>query len=206
MIAPFLFLGAFFLIIAIAWPIKTYNQFIKYENGIEEAWSGIDVALKRRFNLIPNLIRAIEGYSAHEAELMRSKSDYLTRSSGIDNRAEEESLISKSLSGLLALAEAFPDLKASTNFIALQNSLDEIEEDIQKARNLYNRYVGRFNTLVESFPANVIARKFGFKKQSYFSLDLATQREMPEVAFFGPTFGRRRAAGSTSGGQDMSGP
>lgn len=206
MIAPFIFLGAFFLIIVIVWPIKTYNRFIKYKNGIEEAWSGIDVALKRRFNLIPNLIRAIEGYSAHEAKVMRTKSDYLTRSSGIDNRVEEESRISKSLSGLLALAEAFPDLKASTNFIALQNSLDEIEEDIQKARNLYNRYVGRFNTLVESFPANVIARKFGFKKQSYFSLDLATQREMPEVAFSGSTFGKRGAAGSTGGGQEMSGP
>ena len=206
MIVPFLFIGAFFLIIAIAWPIKTYNRFIKYKNGIEEAWSGIDVALKRRFNLIPNLIRAIEGYSAHEATVMRTKSDYLTQSSGIDNRAEEESLISKSLSGLLALAEAFPDLKASANFIALQNSLDEIEADIQKARNLYNRYVGRFNTLVESFPANVIARKFDFKKQSYFSLDLATQREMPEVGFLGPTFGKRSAGGATGGAQHMSGP
>ncbi|MCJ8501074.1 LemA family protein [Desulfatitalea alkaliphila] len=183
MIAPFLIFGAFFLIIAIVWPIKTYNEFIKYKNGIEEAWSGIDVALKRRFNLIPNLIRVIEGYSEHEAQIMRSKGDYLARSADNLGRADQESRISESLSGLLALAEAYPDLKASGNFIALHQSLDEIEEDIQKARNHYNRFVGRFNTLVESFPASVIAAKFGFGKQNYFSLDLATQREMPTVGF-----------------------
>jgi len=99
------------------------------------------------------------------------------------NRIEEESRISKSLRGILALAEAYPDLKASENFLNLQNSLGEIEEDIQQARHQYNGYVGRFNTLVESFPANFIAGKFGFEKQSYFALDLATQRELPEVGF-----------------------
>jgi LemA protein len=83
----------------------------------------------------------------------------------------------------LALAEAYPDLKASANFLDLQKSLDEIEEDIQKARNQYNRYVGRLNTHIESFPASLIARKFGFEKQKYFTLDLATQRELPEVGF-----------------------
>ena len=193
MIAPFLIFGAFFLIIAIVWPIKTYNEFIKYKNGIEESWSGIDVALKRRFNLIPNLIRVIEGYSAHEARIMRSKGDYLARSTGNVDRADQESRISESLSGLLALAEAYPDLKASGNFIALHQSLDEIEEDIQKARNHYNRFVGRFNTLVESFPASVIAARFGFSKQDYFSLDLATQREMPPVGF---TASRNSGAGA----------
>jgi LemA protein len=101
----------------------------------------------------------------------------------MSNRVEEESEISKSLRGLLALAEAYPDLKASANFLELQNSLNEIEEDIQKARNRYNSNVGRFNTLVESFPAKFIARKFGFEKQNYFALDLATQRELPEVDF-----------------------
>jgi len=83
----------------------------------------------------------------------------------------------------LGLAEAYPDLKASANFIALQENLNEVEEDIQKARNRYNRYVGKFNTLVESFPAIYIARRFGFEKRNYFTLDLATQRELPEVNF-----------------------
>jgi LemA protein len=184
MIMPQVLIPVFFvLFVSVAWFITTYNRFIKYKNKIEEAWSGIDVALKRRFNLIPNLIRSVEGYSEHEANIFRTKSDYLTGSTGISTRVEKESQISKSLRGLLALAEAYPDLKASANFIDLQNSLDEIEEDIQKARNRYNSFVGRFNTLVESFPATFIAKKFGFEKQNYFALDLATQRELPEVDF-----------------------
>ena len=180
---PIIVVAIFVLFLLIAWFIGTYNRFIKYKNRIEEAWSGIDVALKRRFNLIPNLIRAIEGYSEHEAKIFRTKSDYLTGSTGISNRVEEESQISKSLRGLLGLAEAYPDLKASANFLDLQNSLSEIEEDIQKARNRYNSNVASFNTLIESFPAKLIARKYGFEKKNYFTLDLATQRELPEVEF-----------------------
>ena len=173
----------FVLIVSIAWCIRAYNQFIEYRNKIEEAWSGIDVALKRRFNLIPNLIRAIEGYDEHETKIFQTKNNYLTGSDGKSDRVEKESRISKSLRGLLALAEAYPDLKASANFLDLQKSLDEVEEDIQKARNQYNRYVGRLNTHIESFPASLIAGKFGFEKQKYFTLDLATQRELPEVGF-----------------------
>ena len=173
----------FVLIVAVAWFVGTYNRFVKYRNKIEEAWSGIDVALKRRFNLIPNLIRAIEGYGEHEAKILQTRNNYLTGSDGKSERAEEESRISKSLRGILALAEAYPDLKASANFLELQKSLDEIEEDIQEARSQYNRYVGRLNTLIESIPANLIARKFGFEKQNYFRLDLATQRELPQVGF-----------------------
>jgi len=173
----------FALIVLVGWFIGSYNRFIKYRNKIEETWSGIDVALKRRYNLIPNLIRAIEGYGEHEAKILQTKHNYLTGSNAKSERVEEESQISKSLRGLLALAEAYPDLKASANFLDLHKSLDEIEEDIQKARNQYNRYVGRLNTHIESFPASLIARKFGFEKQKYFTLDLATQRELPEVGF-----------------------
>jgi LemA protein len=180
---PIIMLVIFILLVSIAWFINAYNRFIKYKNRIEEAWSGIDVALKRRFNLIPNLIRAIESYEEHEAKIFQTKNDYLAGATGMSNRVEEESEISKSLRGLLALAEAYPDLKASANFLELQNSLNEIEEDIQKARNRYNSNVGRFNTLVESFPAKFIAKKYGFEKQNYFALDLATQRELPEVGF-----------------------
>jgi LemA protein len=187
---PIFVLGAFVLLVVVAWSITTYNRFIKYKNAIEESWSGIDVALKRRSNLIPNLIRSVEGYSKHEANLFHMESIHPDASTDIPNRAEDESRISQSLQGLLALAQAYPDLKASANFIDLQNSLDEIEEDIQKARNRYNSFVGRFNTLVESFPSSLIAGKYGFKKQLYFTLDLATQRELPTVAF---------SASSTSG-------
>lgn len=132
---PIIVLIVFVLFISVAWYVATYNRFIKYKNRIEEAWSGIEVALKRRVSLIPNLIRAVEGYSEHEAKIFRTKTDYLTGSIGMSDLVKEESQISKSLRGLLALAEAYPDLKASANFINLQNSLDEIEEDVEKARN-----------------------------------------------------------------------
>ena len=175
---------AFVLLVLIAWAVGTYNKFVKYRNRIEEAWSGIDVALKRRANMIPNLVRAVEGYGAHEARIFQEK----TRALGgdeerQDERMEAESMISKSLGGLLALAEAYPELKSSENFLDLQNSLDEIEREVQKTRNRYNAFIGRYNVLVESFPANFIARKFGFQKRDYLTLELATQREMPAVKF-----------------------
>lgn len=176
----------FVLFVSVAWFIGTYNRFIKHKNRIEEAWSGIDVALKRRSNLIPNLIHAVEGYAEHETNIFKEKSPEMPQSDGVSNRIEAESQVSKSLRGLLALAQAYPDLKASANFLDLQNNLDEIEEDIQKARNKYNGNVSKFNTLVESFPAIYIAKKYGFTKQNYFSLDLATQRELPEVDFSNP--------------------
>ncbi len=177
-LVPIFFVG--FVVTAIT--ISTYNKFIKYRNRIEESWSGIDVALKRRANLIPNLVRVIEGYSAHENKIFEEKIRQL--SGGTDSpRMEQESKITKSLGGLLAIAEAYPDLKASENFLDLQKSLDEIEQEIQEARNNYNGYIGRLNTLVESFPASLIAQKFGFEKQDYLSLELATQREMPSVDF-----------------------
>ena len=184
---PIIFFSVFIIIVTVAWFIQAYNRFIKYKNRIEEAWSSIDVALKRRFNLIPNLIRAIEGYSEHESSVLRSIRDQRAGSGAMSDRVEEESHISKSLQTVLALAEAYPDLKASANFLDLQNNLNDVEEDIQNARNQFNRSVARFNTMVESFPAFFIARRFNFEKQRYFSLDLATQRELPEVKFSKPS-------------------
>ena len=163
--------------------IGTYNKFVKYQNRIEEAWSTIDVALKRRFNLVPNLVSAIKGYGKHESDIFGSKINYMKGESAIDSRLENESKITHSLSNLLAVAEAYPDLKASVNFLELQKNLAEIEEDIQAARVRYNDIVARLNTLVESFPSSLIAAKFDFKKRDYFSLDLATQRELPPVHF-----------------------
>lgn len=181
--APALMFASFVSFVLVAWLIRTYNRFIKYRNRVEESWSLIDVALKRRFNLIPNLIRTVKGYSGHEARVFQAKTDDMKISSGVSNRVEEENQISESLRGLIVLAEDYPDLKASSNFIDMQNNLDELEEDIQNARTRYNKYIGRFNTLVESFPASLIAKRFGFQKLAYFSLKLATHREMPEVRF-----------------------
>jgi LemA protein len=172
----------FAIFVFMGWSIKTYNRFVKYRNRIEEAWSGIDVALKRRANLIPNLVHVIEGYSSHESKIFEEKIRQLSGDPD-SSRVEQESQISKSLGGLLAVAEAYPDLKASGNFLDLQNSLDEIEQEVQQARDRYNSYIGRLNTLVESFPSSVIAAKFDFVKQDYLALELATQREMPSVEF-----------------------
>ncbi|MGW8161745.1 MAG: LemA family protein, partial [Desulfobulbales bacterium] len=154
---PFIILLFALIVVPIAWIIATYNKFIKYKNMIEENWSGIDVALKRRHNLIPNLISATKGYSRHESDVLTQTTITRTATENVASREQEESEISRSLSGIIALAEAYPDLKASTNFLALQNSLDEIEEEIQNARNRYNSSVRKFNTLVESFPSSLIA-------------------------------------------------
>ena len=172
----------FFLFVFCVMTISTYNKFVRYRNRIEESWSGIDVALKRRSNLLPGLVRIIEGYSAHESKLFSEKTKGLQAHSAA-SRLDQESQITQSIGGLLAVAEAYPELRASANFLEMQNSLDRIEQEIQTARNTYNGFVGQLNTLVESFPSSIIARLFHFEKQDYLALELATGREMPDVGF-----------------------
>ncbi len=173
----------FICLIAVLWLIGTYNNFIKRRNMIEEQWSGIDVALRRRYNLIPNLIKAVKGYGKHESELLQKTTEQRTNGNNIAQRAASESEISRSLNNLLAVAEQYPDLKASNNFLALQSSLNEIEKEVQQARRGYNAAVRKFHTLVESFPSNIMAKIFNFKTFNYFTLELATQREFPDVDF-----------------------
>ena len=182
-LSPLFIFGDFFIIVGIAWYISTYNSFIKYRNRIEEAWSGIDVALRRRFNLIPNLIRAVEGYSNHETDVLDKESSRFTGGNDVPDRMAEESRLSNSLNGILALAEDYPDLKASKNFLDLQQTLNDIESDIQNARNSFNGTIRRYNTRVESFPSSYIAGKYNFSRKEYFTLELATQREMTNVDF-----------------------
>ncbi len=173
----------FICLVAVLWLVGTYNSFIKRRNMLEEQWSGIDVALRRRYNLIPNLIKAVKGYGQHESELLQKTTEQRTSGNNIAQRAASESEISRSLNNLLAVAEQYPDLKASSNFLALQSSLNEIEKEVQQARQNYNAAVRKFNTLVESFPSNIMARIFNFKIFNYFTLELATQREFPDVNF-----------------------
>lgn len=163
--------------------IITYNSFIKYRNMIEEEWSGIDTALKRRTNLIPNLISAVKGYSKYEADTLAEMTRTRGHAEDVEGRSNEESQISKSLGGLIAVAEAYPDLKASENFSVLQQALIEVEQEIQQLRRDYNRAVRKYNTGIQSFPGNIMARLFHFTKAEYFSLELATQREVPDVDF-----------------------
>ncbi len=174
----FYIIGSIIFLIA---TVSIYNNFIKYRNLIEEKWSGIDIALKRRFNLIPNMISAVKLYSTHEADILTKTTEARHGSTGIADRTAEESVITQSLQGLLALAEAYPDLKASQNFLALQHSLADVENEIQAARSIFNTAVRKNNTLVQSFPSNIIAKLFNFEKANYFSLELATERSLPEV-------------------------
>ncbi len=173
----FIFAGIIFVFATVA----TYNRFIKYKNMIEESWSGIDIALKRRFNLIPNMINAVKLYNEHEADMFAKTTAQRHGDTAGAERAAEESANSQSLQGLLALAEAYPDLKASQNFLALQHSLGDVEKEIQDARENFNNAVRKNNTLVQSFPSNFMAKMFNFQTAEYFSLELVTQRSVPEV-------------------------
>ncbi len=172
--------------LAVLWGIVTFNRFVLRRNRVLEGWSSIDVQLKRRHNLIPNLVDTIKGYTQHEERVLSKVTELRTRAEESDttkDRASRESALSKILGSVFALAEAYPELKANDNFINLQENLNEIEEQIQFARRYYNGTVRDMNVSVASFPSNLIARIFGFAEAEYFEIDLATQRDVPEVNF-----------------------
>jgi len=162
--------------------VFVYNRFIKDRNTIDEAWSGIDVQLKRRHNLIPNLVQTVKGYARHEAETLEKVTAQRT-GSDMEEINRHETDISKALVDLFAVAEDYPDLKASENFSELQGELSEIEDHIQLARRYFNGAVRIYNTRVESFPSNLVASFFGFVKREFFEIEVAAERKLPEVAF-----------------------
>jgi len=166
----------------VGWAIMTYNRFVQRKNVVQEAWSGIDVQLKRRSNLVPNLVEVVKGYAKHEAETLSKVTQQRTGNS-VAERGEHEAEVSKAIQSLLAVAEAYPDLKANENFLDLQNNLDEIETNIQSARRFYNGAVRDLNILVESFPSNLIANTFNFSAAQFFEIELASERQVPQVKF-----------------------
>jgi len=166
------------------WLIFIYNRFIKKKNVVREAWSGIDVQLKRRYDLIPNLVDAVKGYSSYEKELMQDITNLRSKSMRLNSPGEKsqpESDLSGRLKTLLAVAENYPDLKASSSFLNLQQQLTEVEDQIQYARRYYNGAVRDYNTMVQSFPSNIVASIFGFKQEEFFMITLATERQIPEI-------------------------
>lgn len=165
----------------VLWAVLTYNRFVKLVNLVKEAWSGIDVQLKRRFNLVPNLVEVVKGYAKHEAGTLERVTQMRVGSQNVSEREAEEGQISRALANLFAVAEAYPDLKASQNFLDLQDNLDEIEDHIQLARRYYNGSVRDLNVLVESFPSNLIARIFNFTTAEFFEIELARQRDVPKI-------------------------
>jgi len=176
------------LIIAVAaiiiWMIIICNLFLRDRNLIKEAWSGIDVQLKRRHNLIPNLVASVKGYSQHEKSLLEDitqKRSEAAKVESIKDKAPAESDLSGMLKNLFAVVENYPDLKASENFLNLQKQLIEIEDQLQFARRYYNGAVRNYNIRVESFPSNVLAGILNFKQDNFFEITLATEKATPEV-------------------------
>ena len=170
--------------IIIIWLIIIYNLFIRDRNLMKEAWSGIDVQLKRRHNLIPNLVTTVKGYSKHERNLFEDITEKRAKTIQIDN-IKEKSTLETDLSGMLktlfAVVEDYPDLKANDNFLDLQNQLTEIEDQIQYSRRYYNGTVRNYNIRVESFPNNIVSGLFHFNPEEFFEITFATERGTPEV-------------------------
>lgn len=171
----------FAIIVPLFWAVSTYNRFIKYTNMIEEGWSIIDVALKRRANLIPKLVSAVSGYSQHETDTLKNVTAQRLATDDRSERTKEESEVSRGLGNLLAVAENYPELKASQNFLELQKALNQVEAEVASSRNTFNQRIRQLNTLVQQFPSNIIASIFNFKRDEYFQLELATEREVPET-------------------------
>ena len=170
--------------IIIVWIVFTYNLFIRDRNLIKEAWSGIDVQLKRRHNLIPNLVESVKGYSSHERNLFEEitkKRAEASKVESIKDKAPAESDLSGMLKNLFVVAENYPDLKANQNFLDLQKQLVDIEDQLQYARRYYNGAVRNYNITVESFPSNIVAGIFDFKQDNFFEITLSTERATPEV-------------------------
>ncbi len=183
---PLILISTSVSIFFIVWIIVTYNSFIKEINLIKEAWSGIDVQLKRRSDLIPNLVETVKGYSSHEKNLFENITNLRSQTSKMEamrEKAKTESELSGMLKNLFAVAEGYPDLKANQNFLDLQKQLSEIEEQIQYARRYYNGTVRNYNISVESIPSNIIAAIFKFKQEPFFEITLVSEKEIPEVKF-----------------------
>ena len=171
---------------AVFWLVSMYNGLVRLRNLVEEAWSGVDVQLKRRADLIPNLISTVKGYMTHERELLEKVTELRSQSmkaEGVGEKARVEGALSRSLANIMAVAEGYPDLKANQNFLELQGQLAKIEDEIQLARRYYNGTVRNLNIKIESFPSNLVANMFHFKKAEFFEIEEDADREVPKVEF-----------------------
>lgn len=172
----------------IGYVIVIYNGLVKARQMTREAWSGIDVQLKRRADLIPNLIETVKGYAQHERATFEEVTELRTRAQSLPagdvaGRAQVEGMLGQALGRLFAVAEAYPDLKANENFIQLQASLETLESEIQMSRRYYNGAARDLNIKVESFPSNLVANTFSFSQAEYFEIENAQDRAVPKVSF-----------------------
>ncbi|MBP6857718.1 MAG: LemA family protein [Candidatus Pacebacteria bacterium] len=173
--------------VLVGWFVLTYNSFIKGKNQFTEAWADIEVQMKRRYDLIPNLVNTVKGYATHESSVFEKVTEARSNAMQAGSTAEHaqaENMLSGALKSLFAVSEAYPDLKANTNFLELQRELSDTENKIQAARRFYNGTVKDFNTKVESVPSNIVAKMFSFKQAEFFDLaDNDAAQQAVEVKF-----------------------
>jgi len=168
--------------------ILVNNSLIRARNKCDEAWSGIDVQLKRRHDLVPNLVETVKGYAAHEQQTLTRVTDARAGAMAADDaappqRAQAESALSSALGGIRAVAEQYPQLRAADNFMRLQAQLAEIEDEIQASRRIYNSNVQIYNTRMQVFPNSIVAARGEFHPREFFEIEVASEREVPEVSF-----------------------
>ena len=179
------FVVAGLLALVVLWVVRTTNSFIRARNKVDESWSGIDVQLKRRHDLVPNLVDTVKGYAAHESATLlavtEARSAAMAAGSGPERRAAEAQLTG-ALAGIQIVAEEYPELRASENFRALQSELSELEDQIQAARRIYNSNVNDYNTRIQLFPNSLVAGKT-HTARDLFQLDSPAERAVPAVAF-----------------------
>jgi len=180
-----------YIIIAIAvviilWAVAVFNGLIRLRNRTDEAWSDIDVQLKRRHDLIPNLVETVKGYAKHERGVFENVTQARAKAisaQGVAEKGKAENALSNTLKTLFAVAENYPDLKASANFLELQTELSDTENKIQASRRFYNGNVRDLNIKIETFPSRIIAGMLGFQKREFFEIEVPAEREVPEVKF-----------------------
>jgi len=175
-------------VVVIGYAVYIYNSLVRTRQMVREGWSGIDVQLKRRTDLIPNLLAAVKGYMSHEKTVLEDVAEMRSQAQAVQNadpetRAKAEGALSGALMRLNAVMENYPDLKASTNVMDFQKSLSGIEDQIQLARRYYNGAVRNLNIMVESFPSTIMAGQFGFEKAQFFEIEDAADRAVPKVEF-----------------------
>jgi LemA protein len=176
------------LVVLVLAYILINNSLIGARNKCDEAWSGIDVQLKRRHDLVPNLVETVKGYAAHEQQTLTRVTDARAGAMAADNappaeRAQAESALSAALGGVRAVAEQYPQLRAADNFLQLQAQLAEIEDEIQASRRIYNSNVQIYNTRMQVFPNSVVAARGDFRPREFFEIEVASERDVPEVSF-----------------------
>lgn len=176
------------VVLAALFVVWIYNRFVTLTNRTEEAWSDIEVQMKRRYDLIPNLVETVKGYASHEAGTLQKVTEARTAAMGattVQEHAAAENMLTGALKSVFALSEAYPDLKANSNFVELQRELSDTENKIQAARRFYNSVVQELQNALEQFPTNIVGNMFGFKTREFFALNESEQaaREPVKVSF-----------------------